>query len=236
MNNTVQKLCFWSGFIMLLLFWFGFMHLADYLPPPSPELSGEELIVLLQNNLAGFRLGMILTMVAFVMLCTWGGVIAARLRVLEEGVPILTYLQLSVIGISSLIGMGSTWIFEAVAYRLDDTSPELIRMLHDLAWFTFLAPWPPFTIWCLAQALLIFSDKREVPDFPRWVGFICIWVGILFIPACLIFWYKSGPFAWNGLIAFYVPVAVFFIWVVPLSYFGLKAVARDADLAKMAEA
>ena len=38
----------------------------------------------------------------------------------------------STIAVSSLIGQGSTWIFQVVAYRLDDTSPELIRMMHDL--------------------------------------------------------------------------------------------------------
>ena len=229
MNKNAQILCLWTGPLMLFLFAFGFMYLADYMPPPSAKMSAEDLVAMLQANLSRFRLGMIVTMVGFTMMITWGCVLAARLRSLEGSVPVLTYAQLSAIAVSALIGMGSTWIFEIVAYRLDDTSPELIRMMHDLAWFTFLAPWPPFTVWCFAQAALILSDKSEDPDFPRWTGFVCLWVGILFIPACLIFWFKSGPFSWNGLIAFYLPVAVFFVWVLPLTYFGIKAVKKETS-------
>ena len=228
MARNAQLACFWSGPVMLLLFAIGFMYVGGYLPPPSATLTGEELIAMLNKNLAGFRLGMIITMVGFAMMITWGGAVATRLRRVEGELPILTHVQIAAIACSSLIGQGACWIFEVVAYRLDDTSPEIIRAMHDLAWFTFLAPWPPFTIWCFAQAWLILKDNRPLPDFPRWVGFVCIWIGILFFPACLIFWFKSGPFSWNGIIAFYVPVVAFFIWVVPLTYYGIKAVNRDS--------
>lgn len=150
------------------------------------------------------------------LLCIWCGPampwaigIAGRLRVTEGEIPVLTYTQIGCVAIGSLIGQSATWIFEAAAYRLDDTPPVVVRALHDLGWFTFLAPWPSFTVWCFALALAIFGDQRKVPDFARWA--------------------KVGPFSWNGVIAFYVPVFIFFIWVAGLTVPALQAVQRSRN-------
>jgi len=228
LNVRSQLLCLWSGPVMLLLFWFGFMYCAAYLPPPAADLPAAELVLRIQNNLTGFRIGMLITMIGFSLMVPWAVGIATRVRSGEGRHPVLTHTQVGCAAIGSLIGQGSTWIFEAVAYRLDDSDPFVIRALHDLAWFTFLAPWPSFTIWCFALAMAILQDTETPPGLPRWCGFLSLWTGILFMPACLIFWFKVGPFSWNGLISFYVPVFIFFIWVVGLTIPALKAVHRDS--------
>lgn len=226
MNTKSQLLCLWCGPAMLFLFWFGFMYCAEYLPPPSAAESPAELVARLQNNLSGFRLGMMITMFGFALMVPWAIGVAARLRPTEGSFPVLTYVQIGCVAIGSLIGQGATWIFEAAAYRLDDTDPHIVRALHDLGFFTFLAPWPSFTIWCFALAIAIFRDSRAVPDYPRWAAYLSLWTGLLFLPACLIFWFKTGPFAWNGIIAFYVPVFIFFVWVIGLTVPALRAVYR----------
>jgi len=226
LTRTPQLLCLWSGPVMLLLFWFGFMYCAGYLPPPSADLAPAQLVLRIQNNLAGFRIGMLVTMIGFSLMVPWAAGIAAVVRSSEGHDPVLSQTQIACAAIGSLIGQGATWIFEVVADRLNDTDPFVIRALHDLAWFTFLAPWPSFTIWCFAQAMAILRDTRQPPALPRWCGFLSLWTGILFVPACLIFWFKVGPFSWNGLIAFYVPVFIFFIWVVGLTVPALMSLRR----------
>lgn len=228
-NTSVQKLCIWTGPAMLVLFAFGFMFLAKYLPPPSPALSPDQLVTRLQGNLSGFRLGMLITMFGFALMVPWAMGIAARVQATEERLPILTYVQLGSAAIGSLIGQGATWIFEATVYRLDDTSPQIVRALHDLGWFTFLAPWPSFTIWCFAMAIAIFRDDRPEPGLPRWSGYLAVWTGLLFVPACLIFWFKTGPMAWNGVIAFYIPVFIFFIWVVGMTVPAFQSIRRETS-------
>lgn len=228
----IQKVCIWTGPAMLVLFAFGFMFLARYLPPPSPELSPDALVERLRANVNGFRLGMVITMVAFAMMVTWAMGVAARLHATEQKLPLLTYLQLGSVAIGSLIGQGATWIFQATAYRLDDTDPQIIRALHDLGWFTFLAPWPSFTVWCFALAVAILRNDRVGAGLPRWAGYLSLWTGILFMPACLIFWFKHGPMAWNGVIAFYIPVFIFFIWVVGVTVPALQSLRCDAHAAQ----
>jgi hypothetical protein len=214
---------------MLFLFWLGFMYFAQYLPPPPADLPAAALVARIQANLFGYRLGMMITMFGFSLMVPWAAGIAARLRKSEGDFPVLSYTQLGSAAIGSLIGQGATWIFEAAAYRLDDTDIHIIRALHDLAFFTFLAPWPSFSVWCLALAIAILRDDRPVPDLPRWTAYLSIWTAIAFLPACLIFWFKTGPFSWNGLIAFYIPVFIFFIWVVGLTIPALRAVHRTAS-------
>jgi hypothetical protein len=208
---------------MLVLFWLGFMQLAGYLPPPSAGLSPDELVAMLSARLDSFRLGMLITMVGFSLMVPWAVALAALLRCNEGEIPVLTYTQIGSAAIGSLIGQGATWIFEATVYRLQDTPPTTVRAFHDLAWFTFLAPWPSFTVWCVALALAIFGDRRATPALPRWTAFLSLWTGLLFLPACMIFWFKVGPFSWNGFIAFYIPVFIFFIWVLGLTVPALRS-------------
>lgn len=219
---------------MLALFWYGFMYSAGYLPPPPADLSPDALVARIQGNLGGFRLGMLITMFGFALMVPWAVGIAALLRPCEGSHPVLTYTQVGSVAIGSLIGQGAMWIFEVVAYRLDDTNPQIVRALHDLGWFTFLAPWPSFTVWCFALAIAIFRDKRDRPALPRWTGYLSLWTGLLFLPACLIFWFKTGPFSWNGIVAFYVPVCIFFIWVIGLTVPGLRTIYRDVATAQAA--
>ncbi|MDB5968372.1 MAG: hypothetical protein JWQ90_822 [Hydrocarboniphaga sp.] len=44
----------------------------------------------------------------------------------------------------------------------------------------------------------------------------------------MIFWFKKGPFSWNGVVAFYIPAFIFFIWVVGMTLPAMKAVHREA--------
>lgn len=38
--------------------------------------------------------------------------------------------------------------------------------------------------------------------FRRWVGYLNIWAALLLAPAVLIYFFKTGPFAWNGILVF----------------------------------
>jgi hypothetical protein len=69
----------------------------------------------------------------------------------------------------------------------------------------------------------ILNDKRPTPMFPRWTAWFSFWAAILFVPAGAVLIFKTGPFAWNGLIAFYIPVITFFAWLMLMSGYGFKA-------------
>ena len=84
----------------------------------------------------------------------------------------------------------------------------------------------PATIQALSIAVPILLDKTSPPPIPRWVGYANLWLGILFVPGMLVVMWKTGPFAWNGLLSFWIPAAFFVVWLILLTVQGLHAVRR----------
>jgi hypothetical protein len=64
----------------------------------------------------------------------------------------------------------------------------------------------------VALGLAILRDDSEQLVFPRWIAYFNFWVAILSLPGVLIPLFKIGPFAWNGLLAFWVPLVTFGVW------------------------
>ena len=50
---------------------------------------------------------------------------------------------------------------------------------------------------------------------------------IIFLPGVLIPFFKHGILAWNGLLAFWIPVAVFTAWMIVLSVMLFGAIKEE---------
>ena len=98
--------------------------------------------------------------------------------------------------------------------------------MHDAAWFLFLFSWPPFSIWIGAVGVAILRDTAPEPTFPRWSGYLGLWTALLFTPAALMAFFKTGPMSYNGIIAFYIPTFIFFIWVAGMTKALFGVIAR----------
>ena len=118
--------------------------------------------------------------------------------------------------------------FMAAAFR-PDFSTELTNLLTDLGFFLFVgAAIPGFTQNVITGAAIL-GDRRADPVIPRWVGYMNLWTGVLLLPGAAICLFKVGPFAWNGLLAFWMPAVVFTIWFNIMIWAMLRAIKRDAE-------
>jgi hypothetical protein len=61
-------------------------------------------------------------------------------------------------------------------------------------------------------AVAILLDRSPRPVFPRWVGYLNLWVPLSCFPAFLIYFFKSRPLAWQGILVFYLGLATFGAW------------------------
>ena len=114
----------------------------------------------------------------------------------------------------------------AAAYR-PDRNPEITQALNDLGWFWLtLPPGGLFTITTAVIGICFMRDKSVRPLYPRWVGYLALWIAVLIFPAYLVPFLYSGPFAWNGLLAFWLVVLVASIWMVVLVIYTFKAIRR----------
>jgi hypothetical protein len=60
------------------------------------------------------------------------------------------------------------------------------------------------------------------------VAYLNFWVAFLSIPAGLILFFKHGIFAFDGLLALWVPLVVFLIWIITMTVVTTSAINRKS--------
>lgn len=227
-ESFTQRLCAWTGPAAVVLSMLGMVVVGGYIPATNPAGSATEIARFYTENTGSIRLGMIISMIGFTLFVPFGIAIAMQTRRMEK-VPVMTYVQIASVAISALEGVMSTCIWLTASFRPDEVSPELTRALHDLGWITFLVDVPPFSVWMVAIGIAILRDRNPVPIFPRWLGFLNFWVALLILPALLLPFFKTGPFAYNGILALYLPFGSFFIWMVIMTFALFRALGNRSQ-------
>jgi hypothetical protein len=231
LNLKVQLICAWSGVVLLIGFLLGWGWLADMIPPPAPTASPEEIRAFFEEDLTSKRIGILLAMSVWGLLMPWGTALAARTRRAEVGFPVLTIVQVACATSTAALGVLMMMIWGVAAYRPSDMSADTTRMLNDLGWFIFLIDWAPVTLWVFAFGAAVLLDRSTRPVFARWTAYLSFWTGLIFFPAGLIIFFKTGPFAYNGVLALYLPAGVFFLWYAVMTYLLIKALDRELQAA-----
>ena len=226
MDKKSVLLCLWCGPLMVLTWIIGFMVLGGFVPPPGAHLPATEIAEFYQANTVAIRTGMVFCIISTTLIVPWGIGIAARVREAEGNVPVLFYTQVAMAIISGTVSILSAIFWQIASFRPFETSPEIIQAFNDAAWFLFLVSWPPFSVWYIALALSIFRDKRPQPGFPRTIAYMSLWFALAVAPAGMMAFFKAGPFAWQGLLALYVPMATFLTWIASLSVYAIRATMR----------
>jgi magnesium-transporting ATPase (P-type) len=161
--------------------------------------------------------------------CMWVAAISAQLRRIESGrSPLWTYLQLSAGICSSFLFCVQALTWTVASFR-PERHPEITQAFNNMAFLWFLMPFVFATVGCLAIGCAILEDKSRVPVFPRWVGYANLWFAIGFPMAMFTTYAKTGPFAWDGLFPWWIPVIDYTIWSVVMSWATARASNRQYD-------
>ena len=226
LNTRSQRLCAWSGAVTIILF-FSSLVTAKWLPVPSPSLTQAQVAAMYLENATAIRIGMVQFMICTMFMCPLIGVISLQLRRIEKVNPLWTYTQISAGTILALMVIIPAVLFLANAYR-PDKPPELTYMMNDVCWMFAIMPWPPGFMQCFAIGMAILDDKSAKPIFPRWLAYLNFWVALSFLPGTFIPFVKSGPFAWNGLLSFWLGATTFGIWFIVMVWALLRAINEQA--------
>lgn len=223
MNDKTQIACAASGIGFALFYVLGWWIIGGFVPPHAPLMGAEELAESYLRNTGTIRFGLLLAMIGSGMMIPFSAVIAVQIRRTEGRFPVLAYSELVAGAVGTVILLIPTVLWTAAAFR-PERNPELILLLNDFAWLFLIMTFPPFFVLFVSIGLAILSDEREPPLFARWSGYFNIWLAVLAIPGGLITFFKTGPFAWNGLLAFWVPIGVFVAWFFVMFFVLLKAI------------
>jgi hypothetical protein len=151
--------------------------------------------------------------------------LADLIREIEGSSRFLSGTQLAA-GVISASTFFLPAMFWATAAFRPARNPEITQALVDLGWLLFITPIAPFIVQYLTLAIAIFTDRRAQPAFPRWVGYLQIWISITFLPALASYYLKSGPLAWNGVFVWWIPFVAFTAWFAIMITLARKAVLR----------
>jgi hypothetical protein len=227
-RRRAQLICLWCGPVMLVSVAVGVIVLAGFIPGPHPTASAAAIKDQYLDNLGGIRAGLCLFAGGIALLVPWGAAIVSQTRRIDIGTPVFTQTQTMCVAIATMIGLLAGIAWAVAAFRPAGISPETTRAFNDLGWVFFIFDWSPFAVWYLAVGLQIMMDPYEEPIFPRWSGWLSIWTAVLSAPGGAMLFFKTGPLAFNGLLGLYIPLAVFFIWIVAFTVLARRAINREA--------
>lgn len=229
MNSKLQMLGIWSAAAFFLLWLVGFALFAQWIPPLPPSTDAQGVASIFQANSVPIRIGMVFMSMGAVLYLPWTMVLSNLIKEIEGKSFFLSGTQLAAGVLSALTFFLPAFFWAAAAFR-SERNPEITQALVDLGWLLFITPIGPFLLQYIIVAIAIFMDKRPLPAFPRWVAYAQIWVSISFLPGLIAFFMKTGPFAWNGLFVWWIPLSTFTAWFVMMIVLTRKAVLRNGEV------
>lgn len=212
-SRKTLLICGWCGPLAIIISLIGWL-LAGVLPfPLGPGNSADEVArfyaggthVTMGIVISSVALGLVMPLVAGIAYVMWR----------FETQPVLTLVQL-VAGSVTCVCLLLPMLIMAVAGFRPDRSPELVVLINDLAWLLFLTPIAPFIIQNIAIAAATLSHPNAL--FPRWLGFLNLFVGFSFTFDILAYVFKAGPLSWNGFLIFWLALTTYSIWLVMMGW------------------
>ena len=220
-----QRMLIWLTLGMAGVYFFSLIFLMQIFPPPAPSLSAGQVAQIYAHSNLRFRAGVAVAIICGGFYLPWSMAIAVQMDRIEKRTSIWTMLQ-------ALTSAAGTWIFAlppllwgAAAFNAH-RSPEITTLMHELAFIVFYCASSFFPFQLIAVGVVSLSKKNQDPHtaFPRWLGWLSVWTAGVASEGFVGVIFNSGPFSWNGVFVFYLPVAVFTIWMIAMATMMLRAI------------
>lgn len=226
-HTPTARVMAWSGVALVISLVVAQGVLMGFIPPPSPAHSASEIAQLYIDRKLAIRVGTLIECVGFTFYLTWSMSIVFFMRKMERGMPVLSYTAIALAGGGYVFFLLMPITWAALAFRPETLDPAILQVANDYVWFVFILSWPPFAMFMVLIAVAVLRDRNPTPIFPRWVGYLNLWTAVLIIPAGLVEFFTTGPFAYDGAISFWFVWIVFFGWIIGMSVIVLRACAAE---------
>jgi hypothetical protein len=231
-DATVLRWFAWSGVAALVILLIGQWGIADFVPPPSPHNTLAQTIHVYVAHRERIRIGLIVATIGVTFLGPWCVALTVIVRRMEGPLAPLSWLQIMFGALLVFEFLVPFMMWQAAAFRPTD-HPEITYRLHDLASITYDGLPTTAAFQAIALGVAILRDRHETPLLPRWLAYLSFWAAIGFMPGILNPLVHAGPFAWNGLIAWWLGLVIFGVWMGALTIEMLRsaipALAREVN-------
>jgi hypothetical protein len=222
---ALMSILLYVGFGLL-----GFAVLAGFWPPPSEHLSADQITAYFHHRGNALRIGMV--MMAFGAPCyyVWSAVLSKIIKRIEGPMGVLSTVELLGGLLTAWVTVMPAIIWLTASFRSEARSPQTVQTLYDLGWIFFDLTFMCSVLQSVALGVAILRDKRDRPLFPRWVGWLSFLTAASYVPLVLMPFNRTGLFAWQGLISFWVVFVMFFVLIAAVTPYAWQALRRlEAD-------
>jgi hypothetical protein len=229
-HPRMLKICAYSGLAFAFFWPFAANVVArgQYILPPSAADPAVKVVSEYLAHTTGIRVATVIFIFSSILYTTWSASIIQMVRRRERQWPILFNVMLISVACEVVVVMFIGFFFGAAAWRPGETSPEVTQAFNDLGWLGVLFTGAPFALFQIALAVSILMDNSERPAYPRWSAYLNLFSSFFMCEASLLLFFKTGPFSQNGVLVFYVPMIVFFAWIVIFTVLTVRAINAEA--------
>jgi hypothetical protein len=214
----------WSMAIFYQLYGLLFFVVTRIQPPPEPSWEIPRVVQWFGDNHLGILVGFGVVFVITGMIAPVNALIAYSMRRMSVS-RAFAYSYLLIYSLSAVPGMLLTCIALTVGAMRPDRDPELIRWLYDLAFMAFDGTMGVFLIGSLVWMVAILLDTNRV--FPKWFAYLNLCNALTEVVVAPAWIFKSGAFAWDGAITWWVDMVVFVIYTAVFVTLLRKMVVRE---------
>jgi hypothetical protein len=226
-NITAQRISLWITAVAGVVFLVVFLTFPGFLPPMSPNMTPDQLAHFFRIHAASIRFSMVVVDLCGVMLLPFFALIVVQMKRMATPSHVFAYCYLSAVVSGATLFAIPDLLWLVATFR-PDRDPALIQLLNDMAWMIFTAPVGMLVAQNVCLGLAIYMDKQERPVFPRWVGHFNMVTAVLIAPAAVAATVRTGPFAWNGAISFWLKIVTYAVFVAVMFFMLRRAVNQQA--------
>jgi hypothetical protein len=226
-SERSQIVILWSFVVFAIIYALALGILLRMIPPPAATQTAEEIKDWYLARQTEVKLGAMIASWTSAFMVPFWAVVAMQMLRQERGRPIWTSLTL-VSGALVSIFLVLPPIFFGTAAFTPTRAPEVTAIMHELGVLTLVTTDQYFVFAFVAVVVLCFLPRQaEHSPFPRWFGYFTIWFTFVAEAGAIAYNLRTGPFAWNGLLAFWIPFGVFGPWLAIFVFLLIRALNRQ---------
>jgi hypothetical protein len=228
MSERSQRILVWWALLGTVVYGCCMFFLWHMLPPPSPQWPAERIAQFYQEHSTQVRVGAMIAGWLSGFFLALAVVIAVQMRRIERR-PVWAMMALAA-GALTTVYLTLPPLFWGVAAFTPTRNPEITATFHEFGVLSVITTDQYFVfLWVAIVVVCLTPTKVVASPFPRWFGYFSAWCALIFECGAVAFLPRSGPFAWNGLLAFWLPFSVFGVWMIVVSVLLLRALRQQSD-------
>jgi hypothetical protein len=154
-------ICWWITVVFYALFGVIFVPLTRVMPPPGPGMSTAEITDYFRDNATTIQIGFVLLMIVIGFGSISNGLIAYQMTRMSVS-NVFAYSYITTLAVGALPGcLFAALAFLAAVFR-SDTDPEILSLLYDTAFLTFVGSLGCFATNYVIFAIAVLMDRNNI--------------------------------------------------------------------------